>query len=205
VGVVSAAGKAEMMRSVPLWVFLITAAQASSSRYTGQLTQLASYTTSNTYGIATASASASMRVWTTAAGAERTTTNVQLTGTGVDGKTFAAHVHAQPCSNDGGGLYMYDASGPVDAVNVNIPTLTCSGTTCTGEATTMWQPTAMALASGLSIVIHDTPAAESGAGANYICANMRLDNTVSSGSSGLATGAIGNVITGAIVVFCLLL
>ena len=77
-------------------------------------------------------------------------------------------------AQNGGGHYMNDPSGLVDAVNENWPMLSCTGTLCSGEGTTMWQPTAAAIASGLSIVIHDTPSAASGSGAKYMCADLAL-------------------------------
>ena len=138
------------------------------------------------YGINTTRASATMRLWSTAGGAARTTTTVALTGSAVDGLSFNAHLHSQPCSQDGGGHYQNDPSGAVDAANENWLTISCIGTVCTSEATSLWQPTAAVIATGLSIVIHDTPSATSGSGAKYMCADLAF--SASSGSPIIGSG-----------------
>ena len=153
------------------------AAALTTDAYYAPLAPLASYDAAdNTYDIDATTATASMRLWSTGANHDepRTTTMVTVTGVAVDGLVFKAHLHSQPCAEDGGGHYMNNPAGAVDADNENWPMLTCDNTTCTGEATSMWFPTADALAAGMSIVIHDTPAAESGSGSKYLCADLNI-------------------------------
>jgi carboxylesterase type B len=139
--------------------------------YAGAITQLASYTRPNSY---TAAGTASMTLFRQG-NVDRTRTVVSLTGTGLTGP-FAAHLHSNPCSANGGSHYKNDTNGATDAVNENWPTVNCAGgVSCTGIATNDWQPRADSLASGLSIVIHDTPNSAGGnLGRPYLCADLVL-------------------------------
>jgi hypothetical protein len=126
-------------------------------------------------------ATASLRIW--AAGgdespAPRTTVRVWFTGgDAVAGRTFYAHLHADPCESYTGAHYKNDPSGPVDAVNENWPIVNCdANSTCIGYATTLWEPTVAAIDSGLSVVIHNTPPPRPGVpqttGDPYLCADL---------------------------------
>jgi len=162
--------------------------------YSGVFSQLASYTANNTYGIDSASATAGMHLWSTAGGGPRTTITVELTGVAVDSLTFAAHLHSQPCAQeDGGGGYRNDPSLGVSAENTNWPTVTCTGNVCTTETTTLWHPRDADLASGLSINIHDTPAAASGAGARWLCVDLAVSAASGNVTLGSGPGVSGGV------------
>eukprot|EP00040_Diaphanoeca_grandis_P019366 m.102203 g.102203 ORF g.102203 m.102203 type:complete len:2059 (-) comp27392_c1_seq4:256-6432(-) len=105
----------------------------------------------------------------------RTVTRVQLQGDmGMANLVFKTHLHAKPCSENGGGHYQDpDNNGPATSTNENWPTVSCdSQGICYGAATSMWNPSPKALAAGLSIVIHDTPNAAAGSGAKLFCADL---------------------------------
>ena len=131
-------------------------------------------------GIDRRNATASLRIW--AAGgdespAPRTTVRVWFEGgPALADRTFQAHLHADPCGSYTGAHYKNDPSGPADAVNENWPTVNCdANSTCVGNATTLWEPTAAAIEKGLSVVIHDTPGrafGDPGAGVPYLCADL---------------------------------
>ena len=87
--------------------------------------------------------------------------------------TFKAHLHAAPCSTGSGGHYQDPANqGVVDAVSENWPEVTCANGRCSGMASNDWVPLVADLAAGLSIAVHDTPAASSGSGSKMLCADL---------------------------------
>lgn len=149
--------------------FLLLFFLLGNQTYTGDIRQLESYQQLNSY---TAAGTASMTLFQEDDGAGnvvgRTTTVVSLTGTGLVGPVFQAHLHRNPCANGNGGPhYRHNPIGE-DAVNENWPYLNCNGTTrCDGTATNNWQPRAGNLATGMSIVVHDTPGADGGMGRPY--------------------------------------
>jgi hypothetical protein len=137
--------------------------------YTGAFSQLASYSGA---GYAGSSGVAKLEVSSTGI-----TSRVHFMGpTASVGSnlTFGAHLHAAPCSSDGGGHYQDPANpGVVNAISENWPEVQCdSGGTCRGSALNWWSPTDAVLVSGLSIVIHDTPSATSGSGSKWMCADL---------------------------------
>lgn len=154
------------------------ATPSGNQTYTGDIRQLESYQQLNSY---TAAGTASMTLFQEDDGAGnvvgRTTTVVSLTGTGLVGPVFQAHLHRNPCANGNGGPhYRHNPIGE-DAVNENWPYLNCNGTTrCDGTATNNWQPRAGNLATGMSIVVHDTPGADGGMGRPYLCVDLALSS-----------------------------
>ena len=159
----------------------------AGTTYSGQFSELPSYTNAGPFqsDSTITSGSATMRLWSASSGSLQVTTTVVVRGTGSDGSdsnasdmttgTWNAHLHSRPCAQEAAGHYQNNVSGPVDATNENWPILMCTGElTCTSEATNAWQPTVAAIATGLSIVIHDTPSAASGSGLKYMCADLAL-------------------------------
>ena len=97
-----------------------------------------------------------------------TVTSVSAWGLDPDAE-YKSHVHALPCALDAGPHYKNDPLGPVDAENEIWPGFTTDGTgvgraVVTNDFTV--RPDAM------SIVIHDTPNASSGAGAKMLCLDL---------------------------------
>jgi len=140
-------------------------------QYTGSFAQLASY---GGAGYSGSSGVAELQVSATGI-----MSRIQFSGPAASAGTlltFAAHLHAAPCSQDGG-VHYQDPSNPgvVDAMGENWPTVQCdSNGMCGGVAWNNWYPSAAALDGGLSIVIHDTPAATTGSGAKWMCADLAL-------------------------------
>ena len=56
--------------------------------------------------------------------------------------TFKAHLHAAPCSADGGGHYNGGDGVTIDAINENWPAVTCANGRCSGMASNQWAPAA---------------------------------------------------------------
>jgi len=151
--------------------------------YSGSFSLLSSYSGSAAYST-TLEGTAELLV-----GATGISTSVRLTGTSSEDSTFKAHLHAAPCSADGGGHYQ-DPSNPgvVDAVGENWPEVMCdSSGVCRGDASNMWMPTDSALAAGLSIVVHDTPSASQGSGSKMLCADLVLPRVYSGDFSALSS------------------
>ena len=90
----------------------------------------------------------------------------------VDG-IYKAHLHDDTCANDGGHHYNGGDGVTVDAVNENMPEVTCMDGKCNGMAWSGWQPAAGDVT---SIVVHDTPAAATGSGAKMLCADLMWDS-----------------------------
>jgi len=102
-----------------------------------------------------------------------TSTSISFHCHGCPDATFKAHLHNQPCSTDSGGHYQDPANqGVVDAVSENWPEVTCANGRCSGMASNDWVPLVADLAAGLSIAVHDTPAASSGSGSKMLCADL---------------------------------
>ena len=146
---------------------MLCADLSPAKTYSGRFTQLSSYGVS---GYGSVSGTAELVVMS-----RGMYTQVWVQGSGLAGRTFAAHLHTSSCSVNSGGSHYQSPGNPgvVDSVSENWPTLVCDGTgNCTGGASSAWVASAGALASGLSIVIHDTPNATTGSGAKMLCADL---------------------------------
>jgi hypothetical protein len=145
--------------------------------YTGRFFQLASFDSVAYSDTTLAPSSAQLVVH-----ANRIEATVTFMGSAsqVGGMTFDAHLHASRCGEGSPHYQDPDGDGLVNSVNENWPTVNCDATgACTGFASNYWAPTDAALAHGLSIIIHDTPAARaagaSGSGSRWLCADLMLD------------------------------
>ncbi|MCH2170709.1 hypothetical protein MK489_07980 [Myxococcota bacterium] len=97
-----------------------------------------------------------------------TVTSVSAWGLEPD-REYMAHVHALPCALGAGGHYQDEPGGAVDAINEIWPGFTTDGTGV-GRAEVVNDFTVRPDA--MSVVIHDTPNAASGAGAKMLCADL---------------------------------
>ena len=158
-----------------------TTTTVQATVYSGSFSLLPSYNDGSTYATML-SGTAELRVTSTGI-----STTVRVSGT--DSKFFKAHLHAAPCSAGGGAHYQdpNDMFSVANAVRENWPDVTCDATgTCGGAATNQWMPTDSARASGLSIVIHDTP--HIGARNNkMLCADLNLPKAWSGSFAKLAS------------------
>lgn len=128
------------------------------------------------------------------------------------GDTYMAHLHALPCADNGGPHYQnpacsgdpdYSQSGgscPVNDIDeMWLGFVVDPAGRGVMEASVNWQPTRKDSKS-LSIVVHDTPNAVSGAGAKMLCVDLggkrSLINRTTYGTLGyINTDADGNVYT----------
>ena len=119
------------------------------------------------------------------------------------GDTYMAHLHAQPCADNGGPHYQNPACSPNCPVN-DVDELWLGFVVDPAgrgvmESTVLWQPTRKD-SKELSIVVHDTPNAASGAGEKMLCVDLggknSLINRTTYGTLGyINSDADGNVYT----------
>lgn len=132
----------------------------NSSISAGAMSYLASFTGSST--------GAGGRAQLVRATNETTVVSVTAWGLEADSE-YKSHVHALPCALNAGPHYKNDPAGPVDDQNEIWPSFT---TDASGVGRAQVVADYSVRPDAMSVVIHDTPNASSGAGAKMLCADL---------------------------------
>lgn len=134
--------------------------------------------------------------------AEGTAAHVHVEGLTANA-TYKAHVHSMPCNiSKGGGHYKLDPT-TTDTLENNELWLALE-TDDDGSARASTITPHIARGDAFSVVIHDTPNAESGSGNKYLCADVSLDGATWSANGPIETFAsaepVDDTIAGTVII-----